>query len=231
MDGVVLFGFIQIPQAGGYHIGSLPKLVIILHLAAVGLQGVVEKLGLDPAGVHSHHPDAAALQLPVGGAGVAEDEGFGGAIGGDVGDGLEGRQAVQLQNVAAGVHIRQGQPCDGYQRLAVQVDHPQVIFQRHILECAEFAKTGGIDQQTDIGLFFRQKLAEGGKTGAVAQIQGNGADGNGGVQRAQGIFPTGDGPNFVHLHIVGQLQDKLPAHTGGCAGDNGNIHRMYLLNS
>ena len=57
--------------------------------------------------------------IPVHGTGVAEDKGLGSAVGGDIGNRLEGGQAVQLQNMAAGLHLGNAQPGHHQQCLAV----------------------------------------------------------------------------------------------------------------
>ena len=124
VDGVILLCFVQILQTGFDHVGCFPQLVVVLHLAAaVGLQGMVEKFGFDPAGVHGHHPDALGLQFPVHGPAVAEDEGLGGAVGGDIRHRLEGREAVQLQNMTALFHIGIASRRHADDRTAVEVYH------------------------------------------------------------------------------------------------------------
>ena len=106
-------------QSGSHHIGSFVQPVKVLHLMGAGLKGVVKKFCFDPAGVHGHHADAGLFQLCIHGAAVAEDKGFGSAVGGDKGDRLECGKTVQLQNMAALCHIGQSQPGHGHQRLAV----------------------------------------------------------------------------------------------------------------
>ena len=97
VDGIVLAGLVQILQAGGNHIFGFPELIEVFHFTvAVGLEGTVEKFCFHPGGIHGHHADAFSFQLPVHGPGVAEDEGLGRTVGGDVGPRLEGRKAVQL---------------------------------------------------------------------------------------------------------------------------------------
>ena len=65
VNGVVLLCFVKILQTGGYHILCFVKPVKVLYLRVVGLEGVVEEFGLDPAWIHGHDPDAPGLQLPV----------------------------------------------------------------------------------------------------------------------------------------------------------------------
>ena len=220
MDGVVLFGSVQILQACGHHIGGLPEVVVVLHLvAAVGLAGVVEEFGLDPAGVHGHAADAPTLQLPVQCPAVAEDEGLGSAVGGDIGHRLEGGKTVQLQDVASGGHIGQRQPGHGQQRLAVEIDHLHLVFQRDLLKTAEFSKAGGIDQQLDIGSFGGQQRTISFEAFCLGKIQGNDLQRYRylTLQGGQSICPAGNDPNFVYLDIAAQLQGKFLTHAGACA--------------
>ena len=161
VDGAVLFGAVQVVQAGFYHIGRLIQPVKILHLAVgIALKGMAEKLGFYPAGVHGHDPDALFFQLPVHGTAVAEDKGLGGAVGGDVRHRLESGQTVQLQNVAAGLHIGNAQPRHHQQSLAVQVDHAAVFFNRGLVTGAEFSKARGVDKKPDVRLLCFQQHAD-----------------------------------------------------------------------
>ena len=162
VDGAVLFGKIQVTQAGFHHLRRFVQPVKIPHLSVlIGLEGMAEKLRLHPARIHGHDPDALPLQLPVHSPAVAEDEGLGGTVGGDVGHGLKGGQAVQLQNVAARGHVGHAQPGHHQQRLAVQVDHPAFVFQGNFVEGAEFAEARGVHQQANVRCFRFQHCPEG----------------------------------------------------------------------
>ena len=91
VNGVILPGLVQVFQAGGHHVFGFVKPVEVFDLRiGVGLEGVVEELGLDPAGIHGHAADAPGLQFPVQGPAVAENEGLGSTVGGDVGHRLAG---------------------------------------------------------------------------------------------------------------------------------------------
>ena len=95
-DGDVL-PFPHVLQGAPYNLlGGVEAVVVndgfIVH------HGSVKEIGGDPAGADRHDLDAPLLllQLLVEGAGEAQDEGLGGAVDVDVGDGLEGGQASQL---------------------------------------------------------------------------------------------------------------------------------------
>ncbi len=205
VDGEVLFGLVQILQACGNHVLGLVQVAEVLHFALhVGFHGVVEKFRFHPAGVHGHHPDAPGPQLPVHGPGIAEDEGFGGAVGGEVRHRLEGGEAVQLQNVAAAVHVGQHDPGHGHQGLTVQIDHPQLVLHGDPMVGAEFAEAGGVDQQLHVGLCLLQQGGQSGEASAVAEVQGDGAhrDGHFLSQSFQGILSAGDDPDLVHGNVI-----------------------------
>ena len=172
VDGVVLLATVQILKSSGHHFIRLIQTVKELHFAiSVGLEGVVKELRFDPTGVHGHDTDALAFQLPVHSAAVAEHKGLGSAVSRDVGHRLECRKAVQLQDMAAGLHIGHTQPGHNQQCLAVQVNHPAVIGNGHLMVSAEFAKAGGIYQQFDIGLLLFQHGSYRLKAALLQQVQ------------------------------------------------------------
>ena len=201
VNGIVFPGVVQVPQARGHHVLCLIENVEILNFSGVGFHGVVKKLGFHPAGIHGHHPDAGALQLPDHGPGVAEDEGLGSTVGGDVGHRLEGGQAVQLEDVAGLPHIGDAQPGHDHQGFAVQVDHPAVVGNGYLVVSAEFAESGGIHQQFDAGFLCFQHGLQGFKTFFFQQVKRYGTNGDGGffLQFLQRIGPAGNGPDFIHL--------------------------------
>ena len=71
VDGVILLCFVKILQSRGHAVLCLIEPVEILHLVAVvGLEGMIEELSFDPAGIHGHTADAPGLQFLVHGPGV-----------------------------------------------------------------------------------------------------------------------------------------------------------------
>lgn len=205
MDRVVLFRFVQILQTGGDAVPGFIQPVEVLDLAVIGLQRVGEKLGLDPAGIHGHTADPPCLQFPVHAAAVTQDKCLGGAIGGDVRHRLPGGITGQLQDVAAGGHIGDAKPGHLHQSGTVQVDHAHILFGADPVVCTEFAAAGGVDQQTDVGLFCLQKPGDGGEAGAVTQVKGQYPHGQTdfllkGLQR--GCAACND-PDLINGHIFG----------------------------
>ena len=186
----------------------------------------MKELCFYPAGVHGHHTDARGFEFPVHAPAITEHKGLGGTVSGDIGHRLEGRQAIQLQNVAATAHVRQHQTGHGHQSLAVEVNHAAFIFHGNSMIAAKFTETGCIHQQLYLRLLLLQKRGKAGKAVAIAQIQGHGPHRNSCLQFLEGTFPPGNGPNLIHLDILGKLHHKFPAHAGGCTGDNGNFHRF-----
>ena len=49
------------------------------------------------------------------------------------------------------------------------------------------------------------------------------------LQCLQGIHPSGNCPDLVHLNITGKLPDKFSSHTGAGTGHDGNFHSKSPL--
>ena len=206
MDGVILFRVVQVLKSCGDHILCFPEDVEILHfVVTVGLKSVIEEFGLHPAGIHGHHSDAPGFQFPIHGPAVAEHEGLGCTVGGYVRHRLESGQTVQLQDMAALLHIGQYQPGHKNQSLAVQIDHLAIVFQGDFMVAAEFAEACGIDQKLDIGLFDFQQGPESIKAFVFAKVQTNAAQRhrNLAFQCFQGSSASGDDPDLIHADIIG----------------------------
>ena len=188
---------------------------------------MVEKVRFDPAGAKGHHLDIPVPELHVEASGIAEHKGLGGAVHTDIGYRLEGGKGIHLHDAAAPGHIGQGQLGDAHQRLAVQVDHVQVVLQGDLVVPPEASKAAGVHQKGDIGTAALQLGLKGGEAFLPQQVQGQDVQRHGNLllQGLQPVPASGDHPDLVDIAPLGSHFDKLPAHTGGRAGDDGSIHK------
>ena len=166
---VVLEGFFD-------HVGGLPEDVVVGDGAVVG-DGVLEELGLDPAGRDGHDADAPRLQLDVQRPGEAQDEGLGRAVDALVRHGLEGRERVEVYDAAAALHIGQAELRHGDEGLVVYVYHGEVNVQRRLGEEGEAPEARDVAERGDEGLFLFQQLFVLLKAGRVAEVHGQDARG------------------------------------------------------
>src|SRR5699024_8575545 len=216
-DGEVLALFV-VPEGFFDHVGGLPEDVVVGDGAVVG-DGVLEELGLDPAGRDGHDADAARFQLDVQRPGEAQDEGLGRAVDALVRHGLEGRERVEVYDAAAALHIGQAELRHGDEGLVVYVYHGEVHVQRRLGEEGEAPEARDVAERGYEGLFLFQQLFVLLKAGRVAEVHGQDARGRAQLfcQLLQPLAAAGDEPDLVERLLRVYGLGELQAHARGSA--------------
>ena len=202
------------------------------HRASVlGVPGHVHELGADPPRAHRRHPDAPGGRLPPEGPAVPEQEGLGGGVDVEAGQGLEGGGGTDLQHPPASPHMGQDGGGEGHGGLAVQIHHVRRLLEGHVGVGAELAEAGGVDEHPHVRPLPLQQGAEGLHALHFGQIQGDGA--HGGAQlRRQGLhppLPAGHPPDLVQAAQLIQAADEGRPQAGGRPGYQCDIHANASL--
>jgi hypothetical protein len=91
---------------------------------------------------------------------------------------------------------------------------------------AEHAAAGRIDQHLDLGLLLLEQGLIGVDAAQIREIERDRTDGVRAlvVQLLQPLFSAGNDPDLVIACVLVHRVDELPADTGGCTGDDSNVH-------
>ena len=91
---------------------------------------------------------------------------------------------------------------------------------------AEHAAAGRIDQHLDLGLLLLEQGLIGIDAAQIREIERDRADGVRALvaQLLQPLISAGNDPDLVIARVLVHSVDELPADTGGCAGDDSNVH-------
>ena len=192
------------------------------------MDGGVEKLRLDPARGHRHHMNVAVAQLHGESAGEAHHIGLGGAVDIDVGHRLPRGVGGQVDDVAACGDVGQAQVGHGGEGRGVEVDDVQLLVSVHLRESAEEAKARGVNKHLHRGGVLIEEGFQRVEGTALQEVEGQGTDGGAaqGAQLLQALGAAGDDPDLVEGEGAVDGGDEFPAHAGGCAGDDGDVHRV-----
>ena len=132
-------------------------------------------------------------------------------------------------------HTRNGELRHAHERLAVEVDHAVHVLGRSIHGAEEFAVAAGIKEQRYLGLRFLKSLSEFVKAFLLCEVKREYTAGNGkGACQLFKPVPTPcDEPELIKNLAFGVIKTylfgKFHAHSGACAGDNGNTHYASFL--
>ena len=181
----------------------------------------------DPIGADGGHADPARHHLHAESPAVAVQEGLGRRIDIQILEGLKSRGGTDFQDAAAGSH--EGKHCLGHIHggAAVEIDHPIDVDPGDILIAADFAKSGGVDEQPHKGVFFCQKRRNLIDRGREREVERDGADWHADafLQCLKPVATAGDDPDFIEgfLRVGINLTDEFLTEAAGGTGDNGNF--------
>ena len=97
------------------------------------------------------------FQLAVERTAVVQNKSLCRAVNVDIRDGLKRRNRRNIDDLAAGRHIRHRELAERHDRLAVEIDHIEIDLERRIHHGAEFAEAAGVDEKADLRLLLAQK--------------------------------------------------------------------------
>ena len=119
--------------------------------------GDIKEFGFHRTRTDCCHEYAPVFQLRSQRAAVTEHKGLGGRVDGKARLWQKGRGGSKLKDAAVLSHIGQNHVGHRTQRLAVDLNHAGLILQTDISHIADFAVTGGVDQQLHIRLVLLQR--------------------------------------------------------------------------
>ena len=184
------------------------------------------ELGLDPAGADAHDMDALRAQLAAERARQAQDIALARAVHRLIRHRLPGGVRAHVDDAAAGVHIRQARVAHASERERIELRAGEQLLAVRLGKGAEHAAAGRIDQHLDLGLLLLEQGLIGIDAAQIREIERDRADGVRALvaQLLQPLFSAGNDPDLVIARVLVHSVDELPADTGGCAGDDSNVH-------
>ena len=204
-------------------IGAVP----LVHIADVFImmRDLLE-LGLDPAGADAHDMDALRAQLAAERARQAQDIALARAVHRLIRHRLPGRVRAHVDDAAAGMHIRQARVAHASERERIELRAGEQLLAVRLGKGAEHAAAGRIDQHLDLGLLLLEQGLIGVDAAQIREIERDRTDGVRALvaQLLQPLFSAGNDPDLVIARVFVHSVDELPADTGGCAGDDSNVH-------
>ena len=199
----------------------------LVHIAdiLVMVRDLLE-LGLDPAGADAHDMDALRAQLAAERARQAQDIALARAVHRLIRHRLPGGVRAHVDDAAAGVHIRQARVAHARERERIELRAGEQLLAVRLGKGAEHAAAGRIDQHLDLGLLLLEQGLIGVDAAQIREIERDRADGVRALvaQLLQPLFSAGNDPDLVIARVLVHSVDELPADTGGCAGDDSNVH-------
>ena len=119
--------------------------------------GAVKEFGLCPERAYRHNMHPLLFQLAVERTAVVQNKSLCRAVNVDIRDGLKRRNRRNIDDLAAGRHIRHRELAERHDRLAVEIDHIEIDLERRIHHGAEFAEAAGVDEKSDLRLLLAQE--------------------------------------------------------------------------
>ena len=184
------------------------------------------ELRLDPAGTDAHDMDALRTQFTAERAGKAQNIALARAVHCLKRHRLPGRVRAHVDDIAAGMHIGQARVAHTRERERIELRARDELLAIRLGKRAEHTAAGGIDQHADLGLLLLEQRLIGVDAAQIREIERDRADGVRALvaQLLQPLFSAGNDPDLVIARVLVHSVDELPADTGGCAGDDSNVH-------
>ena len=184
------------------------------------------ELRLDPAGTDAHDMDALRTQLTAERAGKAQNIALARAIHRLIRHRLPGGVRAHVDDIAAGMHIRQARVAHARECERVELRARDELLAVRLGKRAEHAAAGGVDQHADLGLLLLEQRLIGVDAAQIREIERDRPDGIAALaaQLLKPLFSAGDDPDLVIFRVLVHSVDELTADAGGCAGDDSNVH-------